>query len=73
MNDKQHMPDPDRNDVEQKLQQLETEQLGFFSELWLFCWSQPHWWMIPLILGLLLIAVAVIATPQVAPFIYSVF
>ena len=50
------------------------ERLLVIGELFSFVLKLRLWWMLPLLLGLLLVAVlaAVAATPA-GPFIYSVF
>ncbi len=43
------------------------------SELWAFAREHKAWWIVPLVLLLLLIAVFVIGVSSISPFIYSLF
>lgn len=49
--------------------------MDFLQELFLFLKTRKKFWLLPLIIILLLLAVLVIMTsvPALAPFIYSIF
>jgi hypothetical protein len=42
-------------------------------ELWAFARAHKAWWIIPIVLILLLIAVLIIGVSTISPFIYSLF
>ena len=45
----------------------------FLQELWAFAREHKAWWIVPLVLLLLLIAVFVVGVSSISPFIYSLF
>lgn len=42
-------------------------------ELWAFACEHKAWWIVPIVLLLLLVAVFVIGVSSISPFIYSLF
>ena len=38
-----------------------------------FAWHHKAWWIVPVVLVLLAVAVLIIVTPHSAPFIYTLF
>ncbi len=42
-------------------------------EVWAFAWQNKAWWLVPLVLVLLLMALLIFAGQGVAPFIYTLF
>jgi hypothetical protein len=47
---------------------------GFFSDLWWFLRDNKKWWLVPILVVLLALALlAVLAGTPLAPFIYTVF
>ncbi len=42
-------------------------------DLFGFAWKHKAWWIVPLVLLLLLLAVGIIAVQTAAPFIYTLF
>ena len=42
-------------------------------ELWAFAREHKAWWIVPIVLILLLVAVFVIGVSSISPFIYSLF
>ncbi len=51
------------------------QKLGILKELFAFLWRKKLWWMIPIIVVLVLVAVLVVfslSTP-LAPFVYTLF
>lgn len=48
--------------------------MEFLKDLWLFLKERKKWWLTPIIIALLLIAVLIIAANTgLAPFIYTLF
>ena len=47
--------------------------LLLFKEFGAFAWHNKAWWIIPVVLVLLLLALFVITGQTVAPFIYTLF
>jgi len=47
--------------------------LRFLRELWAFAREHKQWWLIPVVVLLLLVAVFVVAVSAISPFIYSLF
>lgn len=43
------------------------------KELFRFAWANKAWWIIPIVLVLLLLAVLIVAGQGAAPFIYTLF
>jgi len=43
------------------------------SEVWAFAWQNKAWWLIPLVVILLIMAVLIFSGQAVAPFIYTLF
>ena len=50
-----------------------SENTGIISEFWEFLRENKKFWLIPLLLILLLLAVLLCASPAVSPFIYALF
>lgn len=50
-------------------------RLGILGELLLFLWKRKLYWLLPMIIALLLIAVVIVLgnNPVTAPFIYTLF
>jgi hypothetical protein len=44
-----------------------------FRDLFGFAWQHKAWWLIPVVLLLLLLAVGIVAVQVSAPFIYTLF
>jgi hypothetical protein len=42
-------------------------------ELWAFAREHKAWWIVPLVLLLLLVALLVVSVSTISPFIYSLF
>jgi len=47
--------------------------MQFLRQFTEFAWQNKLWWMIPVVLALLLMALLVAATQTAAPFIYPLF
>ena len=47
--------------------------VGFLRELWAFAREHKKWWLIPVVILLLLVAVFTVAVSTISPFIYSLF
>jgi hypothetical protein len=45
----------------------------FLRDLWAFAREHKIWWIVPMVLVLLLVAVLVVAVSTISPFIYSLF
>lgn len=45
----------------------------FLRELWAFAREHKAWWIVPVVLLLLLVAVFVVGVSSISPFIYSLF
>jgi len=43
------------------------------KEFWGFAWHNKAWWIIPVVLVFLLLAVFIMTSQTVAPFIYTLF
>ncbi len=43
------------------------------ADLWAFARQHKVWWMVPLVVLLLLLAVLVVGVSTISPFIYSLF
>jgi len=53
---------------------LFLKHMEFLKDLWLFLKERKKWWLTPIIIALLLIAVLIIAANTgLAPFIYTLF
>ena len=64
-------PNTDRSDFQQI---ASGKQVGIVREFWDFLKHNKKWWLTPIILSLLLIALIVITTGSgAAPFIYTLF
>ena len=52
-----------------------TRRLGVVNKLFAFLWEQRLWWMIPILLAVVCVAliVALASHPAAAPFIYTLF
>lgn len=52
-----------------------ARRLGVVNGLFAFLWRQRLWWMIPILLAILFVAVIVglAAHPAAAPFVYTLF
>jgi len=50
-------------------------KLGVLGELMTFLWKNKLWWLIPIVVGLVLLGLLVVFTQgsAVAPFIYTLF
>jgi competence protein ComGC len=49
--------------------------MEFLSDLWRFLMERKKWWLVPMILVLILLAILIVlpAGSAVAPFIYTIF
>ena len=67
--------DSDTNTDRSDCQQIASgKQVGIVREFWDFLKHNKKWWLTPIILSLLLIALIVITTGSgAAPFIYTLF
>ena len=52
-----------------------VRRLGVVGELLTFLWRERLWWMIPILIALILVALLVVlgSNPAVAPFVYVLF
>ena len=52
-----------------------VRRLGVVGELLTFLWRERLWWMIPILIALILVALLVMlgSNPAVAPFVYVLF
>ena len=52
-----------------------VRRLGVVGELLAFLWRERLWWMIPILIALVLVALLVVlgSNPAVAPFVYVLF
>jgi len=52
-----------------------VSKLGVLGELMTFLWKNKLWWLIPIVVGLVLLGLLVVFTQgsAVAPFIYTLF
>ena len=52
-----------------------VRRLGVVGELLAFLWRERLWWMIPILIALILVALLVLlgSNPAVAPFVYVLF
>ena len=52
-----------------------VRRLGVVGDLLAFLWRQRLWWMIPILLALVVVALLVLlgSNPAVAPFVYVLF
>jgi membrane glycosyltransferase len=50
-------------------------RLGVVGDLLAFLWRERLWWMIPILIALILVALLVVlgSNPAVAPFVYVLF
>ena len=46
---------------------------AFFKDFLLFAWQHKLWWLVPIVLVLLALALFITAGASVAPFIYTLF
>jgi len=63
------------DDIDKKEESLESlsEESGIIREFWEFLCENKKFWLIPILLVLLLLAVLLCASPAVSPFIYALF
>ncbi|MFI5347960.1 MAG: DUF5989 family protein [Elusimicrobiota bacterium] len=52
-----------------------VRRMGVVGDLLAFLWRERLWWMIPMLIALILVALLVIlgSNPAVAPFVYVLF
>ena len=52
-----------------------VRRMGVVGELLSFLWRERLWWMIPILIALILVALLVVlsSNPAVAPFVYVLF
>jgi membrane glycosyltransferase len=52
-----------------------VRRMGVVGELLNFLWRERLWWMIPILIALILVALLVVlgSNPAVAPFVYVLF
>ena len=52
-----------------------VRRMGVVGDLLAFLWRERLWWMIPILIALVLVAVLVVlgSNPAVAPFVYVLF
>jgi membrane glycosyltransferase len=52
-----------------------VRRLGVVGELLSFLWRERLWWMIPILIALVIVALLVVlgSNPAVAPFVYVLF
>lgn len=62
----------DTNKNEESLEEL-SEESGIIVEFWEFLCENKKFWLIPILIVLLLLAVLLCASPSVSPFIYALF
>ena len=68
MNREPKAPEPDFKTA------TEEPQLTFVREFWLFLCENKKWWLVPILLGLSILAlVAALSATGLAPFIYTLF
>jgi len=53
----------------------DNKQAGFFSEFWYFIKTSKRYWLLPIIVLIVLLAVFILFTESsaLAPFIYNIF
>jgi hypothetical protein len=55
-------------------EQAEAPQAGFFAEFWQFLRYNKKWWMLPILLLLVALAIFImLGSTGAAPFIYTLF
>ena len=65
---------PNQDEVQDFIQQAEQAQPGVLRELCAWLLHNKKWWLIPIVIGLLLVGLLVIlSSTAVAPFIYTLF
>jgi Family of unknown function (DUF5989) len=47
--------------------------LRLLRDLWLFARDHKVWWIVPLVVVLLVVAVLIVGVSTISPFIYSLF
>jgi hypothetical protein len=50
-----------------------SEDTGIIKEFWDFLCDNKKFWLIPILIVLLLLAILLCASPAVSPFIYALF
>ena len=50
-----------------------SEDTGIIKEFWDFLCENKKFWLIPILIVLLLLAILLCASPAVSPFIYALF
>ncbi len=47
--------------------------LKLLKDLWAFARAHKAWWILPLVISLLIIALLIVGVSTISPFIYSLF
>ncbi len=64
----------DQKDKQDFMRAAEQSQPGVLRESWQWLRHNKKWWLVPILLGLLLVGVLVVLSgTAVAPFIYTLF
>jgi hypothetical protein len=63
----------DDNNKEGKSIENISEESGIIKEFWDFLCENKKFWLIPILIVLLLLALLLCASPAVSPFIYALF
>ncbi len=48
-------------------------RLGVFAEFWRFMRARKRWWLLPIIIALVLIALFIVLVEALGPFMYAIF
>jgi hypothetical protein len=67
------MNNDDNNKEEHKSIENISEESGIIKEFWDFLCENKKFWLIPILIVLLLLALLLCASPAVSPFIYALF
>ena len=64
-----------KKNTEQSTNSLEelNEKTGIISEFWEFLCENKKFWLIPILLLLIFLAIFLCASPAISPFIYALF
>jgi hypothetical protein len=64
--------DENKDKREDSIEDISDEQ-GIIKEFWEFLCENKKFWLIPILLVLLLLALLLCASPTISPFIYALF
>ncbi len=67
------MKENDKIDKQKETLESVAEDSGIIKEFWEFLCENKKFWLIPILLVLLLLAILLCASPAVTPFIYALF